>query len=186
MEKIDMTTKIPVRKISGASAADDKATEQEGYDILYKAEIDMYTKRKHKLEDNMNKRYSLIYLQHCNKTIQDRIHAHPDFKTKIKNDPIELLKAIMILINNPVRATYPYASATKAMTGFMTCRQLENEPLADYVKRFKGNQDNMAQNMGKDFLKNFMKNTKQCADETIQINKMRCRKDCMRDGQRIC
>jgi hypothetical protein len=43
MEKIDMITKIPVRKVSGASAADDKATEQEGYDILYKAEIDMYT-----------------------------------------------------------------------------------------------------------------------------------------------
>jgi hypothetical protein len=54
----------------------------------------MYTKRKHKLEDNMNKMYSLIYLQHCNKTIQDRIHAHPDFETKIENDPIELLRAI--------------------------------------------------------------------------------------------
>jgi hypothetical protein len=39
MERIDMTTKIPVRKISGASKADDKATDQEGYDILYKAEI---------------------------------------------------------------------------------------------------------------------------------------------------
>jgi hypothetical protein len=29
MESIDVTTKIPVRKISGASQADDKATEQE-------------------------------------------------------------------------------------------------------------------------------------------------------------
>jgi hypothetical protein len=48
----------------------------------------------------------------------------------------------------------------------MTCRQLENEPLADYVKRFKGNQDSMAQNMGTDFLKDFVKNTKQYADET--------------------
>jgi hypothetical protein len=48
----------------------------------------------------------------------------------------------------------------------MTCRQLENEPLVDKVKRFKGNQDSIAQNMGKDFLKDFVKNTKQCADET--------------------
>jgi hypothetical protein len=87
-------------------------------------------------------------------------------ETKIKNDPIELLKAIEILINNPVRARYLYASVTEAMTRFMTCRQLENEPLADYVKRFKGNQDSMAQNMGKDFLKDFVKNTKQYADET--------------------
>jgi hypothetical protein len=166
MENIDMRTKIPVRKISGASKADERATEQEGYDILYKAEIDMNTKRKHELEDNMNKTYSLICLQHCNKTIQDRIHAHPDFETKIENDPIELLKAIEILINNPVRARYPYASVTEATTRFMTCRQLENEPLADYVKRFKGNQDSMAQNMGKDFLKDFVKNMKQYADET--------------------
>jgi hypothetical protein len=152
----------------------------------------MYTKRKHELEDNMNKTYSLIYLiylQHCNKTIQDRIHAHPDFETKIKNDPIELLKAIKILINNPVRARYPFASATEAMTRFMTCRQLENEPLTNFVKRFKGNQDSMAQNMGKDFLKDFVKNTKQYADETNtnkQDDKMRCRKDCMCNGQLIC
>jgi hypothetical protein len=166
MERIDMTTQIPVRKLSRASNADDKATEQEGYDILYKAEIDMYTKRKHKLEDNMNKTYSLIYLQHCNNTLQDRIHAHPDFETKIKNDPIKLLKANEILINDLVRARYLFASVTEAMTRFMTCRQLENEPLADYVKRLEGNQDSMAQNMGKDFLKDFVKNTKQYAHET--------------------
>jgi hypothetical protein len=166
MERINVTSKIPVRRLSRAMDADDRATEKEGYDILYKAEIDMYTKRKHKLEDNMNKTKSLIYLQHCNKTIQDRIHAHPDFETKIENDPIELLKAIEILINNPVWASYPHASVTEAMTRFMTCRQLENEPLADYAKRFKGKQDSMAQNMGKDFLKDFVKNTKQYADET--------------------
>jgi hypothetical protein len=129
----------------------------------------------------------LIYLQHCDKTIQDRIHTHPDFETKIKNDPIELLKAIKILINDPVQARYPYASVTEAMTRFMACRQVENEPLADYVKRFKGNQDSMVQNMGKDFLKDFVRNTKQYADEAdIDINETRCRKDRMRNGQRIC
>jgi hypothetical protein len=123
MEKMDLTTKIPIRRISGVSGADEKATEQEGYDILYKAEIDMYTKRKHELDDIMNKTYSLIYLQHCN-YIQDRINAHPDFETKIKNDPIELLKAI--LFNDPVRARYLYASVTEGMTRFMTCKQVEN------------------------------------------------------------
>jgi hypothetical protein len=122
MERIDMTTKIPVRRLSRATNADKKAIEQEGYDILYKAEVDMYTKRKPELEENMNKTCSLIYLQHCNKTIQDRIHAHPDFETKIKNDSIKLLKAIEILISDPVWGRYPYASVTEAMTRFMTCR----------------------------------------------------------------
>jgi hypothetical protein len=35
----------------------------------------------------------------------------------------------------------------------MTSRQQENESLTDYVKRFKSNQDGLAQAMGKDFLK---------------------------------
>jgi hypothetical protein len=100
----------------------------------------MYTKRKYEFEENMNKTYSLIFLQHCNKTIQDRITGHPEFESKIKNDPIELLKAVEILINDPVRARYPYTAVTEAMTRFMTCKQLENKSLTDYyVKRFKRN-----------------------------------------------
>jgi hypothetical protein len=75
MDRINMTSKIPIR-LSGVTNADDRATEQEGYDILYKAEVDMYTKRKHKLEDNMNKTFSLIYLQHCNKTIYKTGYMH--------------------------------------------------------------------------------------------------------------
>jgi hypothetical protein len=72
MEKIDMTKNMPPRKLSQETGTD-KIMEQEGFDMLYKAEIDIYTKRKHEFEDNMNKTCSLIYLQHCNKTIQDRI-----------------------------------------------------------------------------------------------------------------
>jgi hypothetical protein len=46
MEKINMTKNMPTRKISQQTGGD-KATEQEGSDMLYKAEIDIYTKRKH-------------------------------------------------------------------------------------------------------------------------------------------
>jgi hypothetical protein len=120
MQKIDMTKNMPTRKISRATGTD-KDLEQEGFDMLYKAEIDIYTKRKHEFEDNMNKTYSLIFLQHCNKTIQERITGHLEFDSKIEHDPIELLKAIEILINDPVRARYPYASMTDSITRFMTC-----------------------------------------------------------------
>jgi hypothetical protein len=97
---------MPTWKILQATGTD-KTMEQEGFNMLYKSQIDMYTKRKHEFEDNMNKTYFLIFLQHCNKMIQDRITGHPEFKSKIKNDPIELLKAVKILINDPVRARYP-------------------------------------------------------------------------------
>jgi hypothetical protein len=160
MEKIDMSKNMPARKISQETGVD-KTTEQEGFDMLYKAEIDIYTKRNHEFEDYMNKTYSLIFLQHCNKTIM----GHPEFESKIENDPIELLKAVDILINAPVRARYPYASITESITRFMTCKQIENKSLTDYVKRFKSNQDGLAQTMGKDFLKKFIKNTREYQEE---------------------
>jgi hypothetical protein len=164
MEKIDMTKNMPIRKLSQETGTN-KIVEQEGFDMLFKAEIDIYTKRKHELEDNMNKTYSLIYLQHCNKMIQDRITGHPEFESKIENDPIELPKAVEILINDPVRARYPYASVTESITRFMTCKQLENESLTDYVKRFKSNRNRLAQTMGKEFLKRFIENTREYQDE---------------------
>jgi hypothetical protein len=71
MEKIDMTKNMRIRKLSQETGTD-KIMEQEGFNMHFKAEIDIYTKRKHEFEDNMNKTYSLIYPQHCNKTIQDR------------------------------------------------------------------------------------------------------------------
>jgi hypothetical protein len=157
-----MLNNMPRRRISQETAGTkDKAVEQEGSNILYKARIDMYTKRKHELKDNMNKTYSLIFLQNCNKTIQDRIMAHLEFNCKIKNNSSGLLNAVKILINDQVRARYPYASVTEAMTRFNTCGQLENKSLPDYVKWSKENQDSLAQNMGKDFLMDFVKNTKQ-------------------------
>jgi hypothetical protein len=84
------------------------------------------------------------------------------------------LSDIEIFINDLVQARYPYASVTEAMTRFMTCRQLENKPLADCLKRIKSYQDSVAQKVGKDFLKDFVKNTKQYAMKPIQINKTRC------------
>jgi hypothetical protein len=69
------------------------------------------------------------------------------------------------MINDPVRARYPYASVTESITRFMTCKQLEDKSLADYVKRFKSNRDGLAQTMGKDFLKKFIENTREYQDE---------------------
>jgi hypothetical protein len=49
MEKIDMTKNMPIRKLSQETRAD-KITEQEGFNMLFKAEIKIYTKRKHEFE----------------------------------------------------------------------------------------------------------------------------------------
>jgi hypothetical protein len=91
--------------------------------------------------------------------------GHLEFESKIENDPIKLLKAVEILINDPVRARYPYTSVTESITRFITCKQLENKSLTDYVKRFKSNCDGLAQTMGKEFLKKFIENTREYQDK---------------------
>jgi hypothetical protein len=128
--------------------------------MVFQAEIDNHVLRKVQLKDNMHKAYALIVSKHCSKVIQDRIAGHPEYKTKIMNDPIELLKVIQLLMHDPIRARYPFALLTEAMLRFLTCKQLENESVNNYVKRFKGVRDGISQHMGKDFLHDFVKSTK--------------------------
>jgi hypothetical protein len=61
-------------------------------------------------EQELAQVYALIFGSYCTKTMQQRIEEHPDFDTKIENNPVELLKAVQSLTNDPVRARYPYAS----------------------------------------------------------------------------
>ena len=96
----------PTRKLSAIEEAEARKIEQDGLDMLYKAELDEWMKRKRTFETNTTKAYGVIY-NYCNKTMQCRIEEHPEFETKIENDPVELLKAIKVLMHDPVRARYP-------------------------------------------------------------------------------
>jgi hypothetical protein len=61
----------------------------------------------------------------------------------IRDDPIELLDKIKMLMHDPIRAKYPYASLTEAMSRMLNIKQIESEGLLDYVKRFKESGDIM-------------------------------------------
>jgi hypothetical protein len=88
--------------------------------------------------------------------MQARIEQHPDYETKLKNDPIAVLEAIKTLMHNSVRAQYPIVTVTDALGRLMNVRQLENESLLDYVKRFKQLRDVVASQMGTKFLDEFV------------------------------
>ena len=90
--------------------------------------------------------------------MQHRIEEHPDFESKIQNDPIELLKAIKIVMHDPIRAKYPYASLTEALMRTFNIKQLEQESLIDYMKRFKQSRDMLKSHIGGDILNKFIEN----------------------------
>jgi hypothetical protein len=141
LEKYDLDKECPVRKLTTAATTDLKRIEQDGFDMIYQAEIKQHLERVTYLKDNLDKAYALIFGTYCSKAIQSQIEEHPDFESTICDDPIELLKAISVLMHDTVRAKYPYASLYDAMMRLFNMKQYENEQLTDYVKCFKQSQD---------------------------------------------
>jgi len=70
--------------------------EQAGFDIKYQEELRRFYDRRDNLRQGLTKAYASIFSNYCNKTMQSRIKEHPDFETKIENDPIALLDAIKL------------------------------------------------------------------------------------------
>ena len=83
--------------------------------MRYQAEIKQFLDRQCGLEETLMKAYALIFGTYCSKAIQSQVEEHPDFELTIRDDPIELLKTINILMHDTVRAKYPYASLHDVM-----------------------------------------------------------------------
>jgi hypothetical protein len=141
------------------NAAENLKQQQAGIDIMNQAELERYLERKDTLEHNLTKAYAPIFSTYCNKTMHNRIEEHPKFETAICNDPIELLNKIKVLMHDPIRAKYPFASLTEAISRMLNLKQSENEGLLDYVKRFKESRDVMKSHVGTGILDKFVENT---------------------------
>ena len=102
--------------------------------------------------------------------MQNRIEEHLDYESIIRDYPLELLIKIKVLMHDPIRAKYPFASPTEAITRILNIRQMENEGLLEYVKRFKESRDIMKTHIGTDILDKFVENTKDYQDE-IDVTK---------------
>ena len=84
-----------------------KQIEQDGLDLEYCTELNQHIKREELLKQNLIKTYALIMGNYCSKVMENRVEEYPEFKTKIRDNPIELLKAIKVLMHDSARARYP-------------------------------------------------------------------------------
>ena len=147
MKVIDLEKEKPVRQLSENKDANERKIEQDGYDIVYSGEIQSYIERTRLLRQNLKKAYAHI-ITYCSPTIKNRIETHVDYVDKIRDDPISLLRTINVLMHDPVRAKYPYASLTEVMSRLVTMKQYENENLLEYTKRFKQAKEIMKSHVG--------------------------------------
>jgi len=81
------------------------------------------------LEENFNRAYALIIGTYCMNAIQGWVEEHLEYETKIRGDPIELLRVVSMLMHDPVRAHCPYASLNDAIMRMLNLKQQDREYL---------------------------------------------------------
>ena len=121
----------PVSKYS-----ENKELEERQNEYLFKAQIAAFVAREEKYIANKGKGYALIYGQ-CNKPLQHKLQARKDFESEIKGDLIKLLDAISEHSMSYVENKYPFSTALDAIKNYINLKQIEDESLVDYTRRFK-------------------------------------------------
>ena len=133
-----------------ARAVAQEETLNEQYKMQFQVDYDKYKERVEAYRDNKFKAYALLWGQ-CNSAMKAKIQSRKDYQTVIKDNPIELLKAIKQHATNFSDIQYDMRTAEDAMTSFMTIRQRDDESLIDFLRRYKNTKDVFLSHIGKDF-----------------------------------
>lgn len=143
----DMKSVFPTLQVSTEQDNAVAAAENKQFEMLFKAQLDKYVEREAIYESNCGNAYAFLY-EHCNKTMQNKIKSRSDFDSKIKNDPIELLKAIEEQSISYQEKRYEFSTITDAIKNFINAKQRDDEPLSEWNQRFKSARDIMVSQIG--------------------------------------
>ena len=141
----DFTGLMPKKMNLGDQASKD---EQEVATMILQSEVRKYVDRKQKYADNMNKAYALI-LGQCTKGLKTKLESRKDWDSSIKNNAINLLKALKEITYNYQDNKYPMESIYFAIRNVFTMKQDENESIIQFTKRFNNAKDIMETQHGK-------------------------------------
>jgi hypothetical protein len=137
----------PIMQISTNSDDDIKTAENRQFEIEFKAEYDSWMKRKQIYINNTSKAYAFLWSQ-CAKSMQQKIEASKDYEGTIKNNPIELLKAIKQHALNYQEYRYEMSIILDSIRSVINLKQKEGESLVDYTRRFKTARDVLKSHIG--------------------------------------
>ena len=96
---------------------------------IQRREIEEWMKRKSNYNENKTKAFLVIQAQ-CTDRLKERILNQNDYASRVKNDPLELLKDIETLSISHTEDKYDMAMVHEAMKSFFNLHQHENEPLS--------------------------------------------------------
>ena len=81
--------------------------------------------------------YMSIFTNYMTRGLQIHVEEHPNFDSKIDDDPIVLLEVIKNLMHEPVRAQYHLVSMTNNLQRWLNAKQNDDQPLLEYTKQHK-------------------------------------------------
>ena len=116
--------------------SENQELEERHNDYLFKAQITSFVACEGKYLANKGKAFALIYGQ-CNKALQHKLQARKNFGDGIKGDPIKLLDAISKHSMSYMENKYPYSTALDAIKNYINLKQIDDESLVYYTRRFK-------------------------------------------------
>ena len=136
LEHVDIDAFQPRVQISQSTDVNIKTAENTAFLAAYTQRNELHLKREANYCKNRIKAYGLLWEQ-CSSGMRSKIEQRTDFKTSIKDDPVELLKAIKQHALNYQETRYEMAIVTDALKAVLLAKQKEAESLNDYTKRFK-------------------------------------------------
>ena len=102
----------------------------------YKEKLYDALKHKRVYDDNLYKTYGFLW-EHCARSMQNKISSRNNFESEIYNDTIDLLKVIKEHTMHYQEARYKMAIVSDELRSFVNLKQLDNESLRYYTKRFR-------------------------------------------------
>ena len=108
-EHLDMDAKEPTRTLStinvegqdkdGNKIVDpvkeyERREEQRGLDIKYGKEYDAWQQRDLRYKQGKIVAYAIIQNDYTTKGMRDKVEEHPEYESKIKDDPVELMEVM--------------------------------------------------------------------------------------------
>ena len=118
----------PKLQISIAEDTIEEVRQKKQFEFDYKGELDEFIRRSTQYNDNLCKAYALLR-ERCTKTMQHKIASQKDFKSKIFNNLILLLKVIKEHSLNYLETRYKMSIITDVLRVFLIAKQKEKEKL---------------------------------------------------------
>ena len=119
----------------------------------------------------------MIWKSYCSKEVQVAIEEISDFDSRIKNDPLELLKEVETLMHVPQRAKYPPLTLVEVLCEFLRVKQGDKESLIDYLNRFKSEVEVVKQLFGKSITDSYAETKDEYKSATDETGRKKVKKD---------